>query len=186
MSFPFITRARHEAELAALRSQYEALRERCETAEKNAATERNARRTITRQHAELDAANRRLTDRNLELGRRISQLTEADPDYAAKLERRVARLRTVGARLLASYKTEQRRADRYASHLDDGDLRAIKAWEARVKARDAWVPPTDPDKQPVEGGTGRPTHPAVELRQAQERCRRLQALLDGRGKRVAS
>src|SRR5512145_2357395 len=71
--FGLVTRRRHKAELDALRSQYEALRERCETAEKNEATERVARRTITRQHAELDAANRRLEGRITELTRRIEE-----------------------------------------------------------------------------------------------------------------
>jgi hypothetical protein len=184
--FGLVTRRRHNAELAAIRSYCDALRERCETAEKNEATERVARRTITRQHAELDAANRRLEGRLLELGRRLSAMAEADPEYAAKLEQRVARLRHVGARILDAYTAEKSRADRLASHLDSGDLKAIKAWDARVQAHDEWVRPANPDDRPYEGGTGRPTHPAVELRQAQERCRKLQARLDGRGKQVAS
>lgn len=117
--FGLITRRRHKAELDALRSQYDALRERCGTAEKNEATERFARRTITRQHAELDAANRRLEGRVLELGRRLSRLAESDPEYAARLERRVARLRQVAARLLAGLATETRRADLLQARLDD-------------------------------------------------------------------
>lgn len=181
MSFPFVSRASYDA----VRAENVRLRARAEAAEQEAATERNARRTITRQHAELDAANRRLADRNIELGRRISRLGESDPEYAARLEKRVARLRTVGARLLAAYTAEKRRADRLASHLDDGDLKAIKTWEARVTAHDSWTP-GHPDKKPMEGGTGRPTHPAIELRQAQEQCRLLQAQIDAYGKRVAS
>ncbi|MDX2841456.1 hypothetical protein PV377_21190 [Streptomyces ipomoeae] len=71
--FGLITRRRHNAELAAIRSYCDALRERCETAEKNEATERVARQTITRQHAELDAANRRLEGRVAELTKRIEE-----------------------------------------------------------------------------------------------------------------
>jgi hypothetical protein len=183
--FGLITRRRHKAELDALRSQYEALRERCEIAESNEATERAARRTITRQFAEADAANRRLEGRLLELGRRLAKLAESDPEYAARLERRVARLLVVGARLLAAYTVEKRRADRLASHLDSGDLKAIKQWEARVQAHDEWKPDAD-SEQLIEGGWPRPTHPATELRQALERCRLLQAQLDASGKRVAS
>lgn len=62
----------------------------------------------------------------------------------------------------------------------------IAAWEARVKAHDAWVRPASMDDRPYEGGSGRPTHPAMELRWALERCRKLQALLDGRGTGGAS
>lgn len=119
MKLPFVTRRCHEAELAAVRSYCDALRERCAKAEQRAATETVARRTITRQHADLDATNRRLEGRNLELGRRISQLAEADPEYTAALDRRVTRLRTVGARLLAAYAAELRRANRLQRQLDD-------------------------------------------------------------------
>lgn len=180
----FVTRRHHEAELAAVRSYNDALRERCETAEKNEATERRARQTITRQHADLDAANRRLAGRNLELGRRLSQCAEADPEYAARLEQRVARLRRVGARILAAYAAEKHRADE--ASLPHASRAEIEAWERRAKAHDAWVPPADLEKRPVDGASARPLHPATELRRAQERCRALQALLDGRGKRVAS
>jgi hypothetical protein len=61
----------------------------------------------------------------------------------------------------------------------------MAAWEARVKAHLAWRPPTDEEKRPVDGGSWRPTHPATDLKRALERCRGLQALLDGRVKRVA-
>ena len=185
----FVSRHRHEAELAAVRSYNDVLRERCETAMRNEAAERGARQTITRQNAELEATNRRLEGRNLELGNRISKLTESDPEYAAQLERRIDRLRTVGNRILAAYGTEKKRADQTAALIDLDDRKAINEWEARVKKHDAWKPPASPEaleKRPVDGASGRPTHPAVELRRALERCRKLQALLDGRGKRVAS
>jgi hypothetical protein len=57
--------------------------------------------------------------RNLELGRRISQLTEADPEYAARLERRVSRLLAVAGRLFLTRRAEQQRADHLQQRLDD-------------------------------------------------------------------
>ncbi|KAF2774675.1 multi-sensor hybrid histidine kinase [Streptomyces sp. OM5714] len=110
--FGLITRRRHNAEMAALRSYNDALRERCETAEENERAERVARRTITRQHAELDGANRRLSDRNQALGERISTLTESDPDYLADLEQQLATAREELA-------AEKRRTERLQAHLDD-------------------------------------------------------------------
>ncbi|GAA3957143.1 hypothetical protein GCM10022384_07760 [Streptomyces marokkonensis] len=108
----FVTRRRHEAELAAVRNYNDALRERCETAEENERAERVARRTITRQHAELDAANRRLAGRVEELGKRNSALTESDPDYLAELEKQLAAVREQLA-------AERKRADHLQGRLDD-------------------------------------------------------------------
>lgn len=61
----------------------------------------------------------------------------------------------------------------------------IAAWEARAKAHDTWKPPAGPDARearPVDGTSGRPLHPATDLVRALDRCRKLQALLDGRGR----
>lgn len=185
MRWPFVTRAR-----------YVDLYERYQTALKvtaDARAEREAFRTAAtisaRQYAEADAANLRLEGRLLELGRRLARLAESDPEYAAALERRVARLRTVGKRALAAYARERQRADRLASHLDDGDLKAIARWELHVKAHDAWRPPTDRDKWPPDGASGRPLHPAVALLRAMDRCRALEATLadvEGRKRGVSS
>ncbi|MFM9777056.1 hypothetical protein [Streptomyces scabiei] len=65
----------------------------------------------------------------------------------------------------------------------------IAAWEARAKAHDTWKPPAGRDAweaRPVDGASGRPLHPAAELRRALDRCQQLQALLDGRGTGGAS
>lgn len=62
----------------------------------------------------------------------------------------------------------------------------IAAWEARVKAHWAWKPAADPEKRPIDGASGRPTHPATDLRRALDRLRALQARMDQRRKRVAS
>lgn len=106
------------------------------------------REQILRQLAEADATNRRVHDRNLELGRRISQLTESDPEYAAQLERRVARLLQVGARLLSARTAQDRRADLLQRHLDDacgmppGGLLDSAPWQPGYKAeRDKQVSP---------------------------------------------
>jgi hypothetical protein len=119
MRFPFMLRARHDAELAAAKAETDRQRRRAKTAESHAATAVFNRKQVLRQNADLDAANRRLEGRNLELGRRISQLTEADPEYAARLEQRITRLRHVAARILAKATTETRRADLLQARLDD-------------------------------------------------------------------
>lgn len=182
MRLPFVSRARHED----LYERYQLALKATAKARGRADTAHFNRQQVLVQNAALDADNRRLEGRLLELGRRLTRLAEADPEYAAKLEQRVARLRQVGARILAAYGAEKQRADRFASYLDDGDRKAIKVWEQRVKAHDAWTPNADPEKRPIDGASARPTHPAVELRRAQERCRLLQAQIDAYGKRVAS
>lgn len=119
MNWPFVLRSRHNTAVAALNADRDRLRTRAEHAEKEAATARFNREQVLRQNAQLDAANRRVAGRNLELGKRLSQLTEADPEYAARLEKRVARLRQVAARLLAGLTAEKRRADLLQGRLDD-------------------------------------------------------------------
>ncbi|MFD4968889.1 hypothetical protein [Streptomyces sp. NPDC058424] len=69
---------------------------------------------ILTQNAGLHGANRRLEGRNAELLRRNSTSTE----YAAGLERRVARLLKVGKRVLAAWWAEKRRADHLQQRLD--------------------------------------------------------------------
>ncbi|MFC8832308.1 hypothetical protein ACFT8V_03800 [Streptomyces griseoincarnatus] len=119
MRWPFVLRSRHEAELEAVNADRERLRgERNQFLDdRNAA--RAAARTAARQFAESDAANRRLEARNLELGRRVSALAESDLEYAARLERRVARLKKVGKRIVAAWAREQRRAEHLQERLDD-------------------------------------------------------------------
>ncbi|MDX2763364.1 hypothetical protein [Streptomyces europaeiscabiei] len=119
MNWPFVLRSRHNADVAALNADRDRLRRRAETAEGHAATAVSNRKQVLRQNAELDAANRRLADRNIELGRRLSRLGESDPEYAARLEKRVARLRQVAARLVAGATAEKRRADLLQGRLDD-------------------------------------------------------------------
>jgi hypothetical protein len=117
--FGLTTTRRLRAELAAAKAETDRQRDRAERAEEGKATAEFNREQILRQLAAADAANRRLHDRNLELGSRISALTEADPEYTARLERRVARLLRVAVRLYAGGHAEKLRADHLQQRLDD-------------------------------------------------------------------
>jgi len=134
--FGLTTTRRLRAELDAAREETTRQRERAEKAEGLKATAEYNREQVLRQLAEAGAANRRLYDRNLELGRRLSLLGESDPEYAARLERRVDRLRKATSRILAAYHGEQRRADRHRERLDQAlglDSPAIEQAGARAK-----------------------------------------------------
>ena len=188
MKGPLILRRRHERELAFADADRERLRSERNQFAKDRNAFKAAAETAARQFAEADTANRRLADRNLELGRRISTLTEADPEYTAGLERRVNRLRAAGHRVLAAYGTEKERADLLQATANADALKAIQEWEQRVKAYTAWTAPADLEKRPVDGGSWRPTHPAVVLRRALDRCRALEerlAAAEGRKKAVS-
>lgn len=113
------TTRRLRTELAAAKTETGRQRRRAETAESNLATTVYNRKQVLRQNADLDSANRRLMGRNLELGRRLSSLTESDPEYAARLERRVSRLLTVAGRLFLAHRAEKQRADHLQQCLDD-------------------------------------------------------------------
>ena len=115
----FVTRRRHNAELAAVKAEADRLRDERDATVSTLATAVYNREQVLRQNAEQDATNRRSHGRILELGRRLSAVREADPEYAASLERRVARLRLVGVRILAAYAAEKKRADRLQTRLDD-------------------------------------------------------------------
>lgn len=116
--FGLTTTRRLRTELAAAKAETNRQRERAERAEEGRATAEFNREQILRQLAAADAANRRLAGRNLELGNRLSALTEADPAYTAQLERRINRLRTVGKRILAAYGAQKQHADRLQQRLD--------------------------------------------------------------------
>lgn len=89
----FITRRRHEAETAWLHDVIRKLRGERDEARRERDAFRAAAQTGARQFAQADADNRRLAGRNEELGKRISALTEADPDYLADLEQQLADVR---------------------------------------------------------------------------------------------
>lgn len=135
--FGLTTTRRLRAEVADAKAETRRQRQRAETAEQTAATAEYNRGQLLRQLADADAANRRLEGRVLELGRRLTKLAEADPEYAATLEQRVTRLRRVGARILAAYTAEKKRADRLQAELDDAlglnhpDIQAGRNWQSR-------------------------------------------------------
>lgn len=117
--FGLTTFRRSNDRITALLAENNRLRGERDTARSERDTAIFNRRQIVAQFADADATNRRLMGRNLELGRRLGALGESDPEYAASLERRVARLLLVGARLLAAYAVQKRRADRLQRRLDD-------------------------------------------------------------------
>ncbi|MFH9403310.1 hypothetical protein ACH4JS_26695 [Streptomyces sp. NPDC017638] len=102
------TTRRLRTELAAARAEIDRQQRRADAAEEDATTAVYNRQQLLRQLAGADAANRRLYARNRDLTAR-----------AAVLERRVARLLKVGARLIAARDTERQRADHLQQRLDD-------------------------------------------------------------------
>jgi chromosome segregation ATPase len=149
--FGLTTTRRLRAEVAAAKAEADRQRDHAERAEGRATTAEYNRSQALHQLAEADAANRRLHDRNLELGRRNSKLTEADPEYAATLEQRVTDL---------------------TAQLDESttkvkNLRSqLFAWEARARTVDpeqAWL------ARPVDGAPERRDESAeARVRRAQE------------------
>lgn len=110
--FGLTTTRRLRAEVADAKAEARRQRQRAETAEQKAATAKYNREQALRQSAELEG-------RLLELGKQLARLAEADSEHAAGLEQRVARQRRVGARILAAYAAECRRADLLQARLDD-------------------------------------------------------------------
>jgi len=127
--FGFVSRRRHEQELAAAQTEIAALRRRVLDTEARHDEVEDKRRRLARWLAEADAANRRLAARNLELGNRISAFAESDPEYAAQLEQQVARL-------TAEVAAETKRADRLQARLDD----AVGLTPSGIQDSGRWQP----------------------------------------------
>ncbi|MFM9616778.1 hypothetical protein ACKI14_02310 [Streptomyces turgidiscabies] len=119
----FVSRRRHSEELAAARAEADRQHARAVKAEARATTEIEARRTITRQHAELDAANARLAGRNKALGERLAEAQVVnwfDPAAAKRTAARIASLQKAAAKgreEAAMERAEARRARKRADHL---------------------------------------------------------------------
>ncbi|MFJ8345110.1 hypothetical protein ACIQ9J_01785 [Streptomyces sp. NPDC094153] len=141
--FGLITRRRHEQELADARALADRLRVERDEARIERDAFRTAQQITARQLMEADATSRRLEGRVLELGRRNSALAEADPEYAAALEHRVARLRAVGKRGLAAWWAEKGRADRLQQRLDD----AVGLHHGHIKDSREWQPGYEASKE---------------------------------------
>jgi hypothetical protein len=146
--FGLTTTRRLRAELTAAKAETDRQRERAEKAIEAKETAETNRAQVLRQNADQDTANRRLHDRNLELGRRISRLTEADPEYATALEQRVARLKKVAGRLAAAVVAERQRASSVQKQMDTFlglDAAAIAdgaTWQDRRQTRMRFDKPT--------------------------------------------
>jgi hypothetical protein len=129
MSWLPVSRRRYREELGAARAQTDRQRARAKKAEARAETEIEAQRIITRQHAELDAANTRLTGRNKALGDRLLEAQVANgfnPVAAKRTAERIASLqkaaaegREEAAKARAVAKRERRRADHLQTELDN-------------------------------------------------------------------
>ena len=155
MKLPFVSRRQHESEIAKVEDK---------------------RRRLARWLAEADATNRRLAGRNLELGVRLSDYAESDPDYLASLERRIACLQKGVARYLPAL--WQSRAE--VASLTDLAVQANKQLdrtEERVRAareegrREARTVSADErEKAPLDGAAS-----SARLKRAEERCRALDA-----------
>ncbi|MDX3398398.1 hypothetical protein [Streptomyces sp. ME01-18h] len=161
-----ITRRRHNAEMSAVRSYNDALRERCETAEENERAERVARRTITRQHAELDAANRRLDGRNRELTRRLEDTTEGV--YVTQLETRLQKLAHGTSRWMLAVWSRDRRINILQQQLGATRTNLVGA-QARVAELHEQLRKAEAaaDPRPPEGGARYPGR-RDELRAARD------------------
>jgi chromosome segregation ATPase len=113
-----------QADLAAARAEANRQRARAEKADARAETEIEARRTITRQHAELDAANTRLTGRNKALGERLAEAQAAngfDPVKARRTAERIATLQKAaaeGREEAAKARAEAKRDRKRVAHLE--------------------------------------------------------------------
>lgn len=151
----FISSRRHREELAAARAETARLRGERDEALKQRETAVFNREQILRQLAGEEAANVRLHGRILELGRRNSELTESDPEYAAQLEHKAAEL--------------QKRLDRAAS-----ELAAVrKVEESLARQIHEMAQPVEPSDEEVDAAQLR-----LELDQAEARVKHLEKELD--------
>jgi hypothetical protein len=177
VNFPFVPRDRHQRALAAEKATADHLSRRLKTAQADLATAREQLTTTVDPAEEHEVHRKALADALGEQKRHLNW---------DQLIAEVVRLNTAAEAWMADHAAEKQRADELAAGLIEASEEEIKAWEARVAAHWAWRPPVDREQRPVDGASGRPTHPATDLRRAQERCRALQARLDRGVKQVAS
>ncbi|MFB6787642.1 hypothetical protein ACFCWT_13295 [Streptomyces olivaceus] len=130
----FVTRRRYLRDLAAERAETRRVKQVKDDFWQQRDEAMAAARTAARQFAEADATNRRLAGRVEELGKRVSALTESDPEYLADLEQQLA--------------AEKRRADRLQARLDDavgmpegGPIADSGPWQPAARAPKPGVKP---------------------------------------------
>ncbi len=141
--WPFETR-RLKTELAAVKADRERIRSERDQFARDRDTQKSATKIAARQFAQADTANRRLAARNLELGRRLSALTESDPEYAAGLERRLQRALKACRRYRAGLAEQTRRGDQLQAQWDDllglnrPEVAAGETWQERREPKMRW------------------------------------------------
>ncbi|MEU1273059.1 hypothetical protein [Streptomyces sp. NPDC005799] len=146
--FGLTTTRRLHAELAAAKAETDRQRQRAENAIRDKQTAETNRAQVLRQIAEQDAAIRRLRDRNLELGRRVSQLAESDPDHCAALEQNIARVeaelaearKQVTDGVVAEWRTRAAVAEKRVKHLEKQLDDAVGLPVGRVEDSRPWQP----------------------------------------------
>jgi len=127
MRWPFVSRRQYDAEVSSLRSQYEALRERCEGAESREASERYARREADETRTALTLVNTHLTEDLTDVKEQLAELRALSSDSAA-------------TRWQAEARREKRRADRLQKQYDDavglkpGGIVDSRPWQPGYKA----------------------------------------------------
>lgn len=200
-----ISRARHEREIAELKAEANRLRGEQDKALKARDTavfnRQQAIEQNTKLDAELAAAHKRLAAYG---GRRsVPDVLEEHDVHRKALadalgdQRRhlnwdqliadVVRLHKAAAAWRADYEAEKLRAEQLEGPVNEADSKIASEWGARVRAHDRWKSCPGGEGL-IEGGSRRPTHPAVELRRTQERCRALEArlaLAEGRPRTVS-
>lgn len=156
MSWLPVSRRRYRTDLAAARAETNRQRERAEKAEGIARTEVEARRTITRQNSELDAANIRLTGHVQALGKRLLEAQVAagfNPVAAKKTAERIAALQKAAAEgreeaviARAEARRDRKRAEQLQKKFDE----AVGLTPGRPRDSGPWQPgyvEPKPDKQ---------------------------------------
>lgn len=142
--WPFTTRRERqlEAELDAVKADRERIRGERNQFKQDRDTARYNRDQALRQLAEARTANRRVHERNLELGKRLSALSESDPEYAAQLEGQVAELqkRLADTAQDGEWRGRARRAEKRVKHLEKELDNALGMPPGGILASAPWQP----------------------------------------------
>lgn len=168
--FGLVTLRRHRAEIAALNADRDRLRdERDQFAKDRDAVKAAARPTPDGSVLEEHDSNRKALADALGDQKRHLNWHQLIAD--------VVRLNKAAHAWMTDYETEKQRADRLEAGLPTASAEEIAAWEARVKAHHGWTPTNELEKRPIDGASGRPAHPATDLRRALDRCSALERRL---------
>lgn len=151
--FGITTTRRLREELEAERAETNRQRERADKAAARAKTEIEARRSITRQNAELDGAITRLTGRNKALGERLAEVQVANgfnPVEARRTAERIATLRkaaAAGREEATIARAEARRERRRREELQKKYDEAVGLPAGGILASGPWQPANQLPKQ---------------------------------------